>query len=138
MPLVRVSPGLVLAAALLLVSACSSSTGPDGGADDVLAFANSSGFEVTVDLTLPDGSTRTLDLPASSFAEETPTHVSFVEGDVYTFVLHNTAPAVAPSVSTSCTVSAQAVADGVAAVLVRLDFQNGRFLGDCLTNWVES
>lgn len=128
----------LLLAAVFASSACSNSTGPGGGADDVLAFANSTGVEVTVDLTLPGGGTRTLTLPASSFAEETRTNVSFVEGEVYTFVLSNPSPSIAASASTSCTVAAPAVADGVAGVLVLIDTQLGRFRGDCLTNWVES
>lgn len=137
MPILRRWAAAFAAVIVSSLAACNDSTGPDGG-DDVLAFANSTGFEVTVNLTLPGGSTRTLTLPASSFAEETPTHVSFVEGDVYTFVLNNPSPSIASSPSTSCTVAAPAVADGVAGVLVLVDTQLGRLRGDCLTNWVES
>ena len=133
--------GSKLAACLTLVAflttACSDTAGPGGG-DDVLSFANSTDAEVNVALTFPNGSKTSVTLPASRFGEETPVAVSFVEGDVYTFVLSNPAPSIAPSPETSCTVAAAAERDGVAAVLVLFDTQQRSFRGQCLTNWVES
>ncbi len=133
---------LPLAAALLLTLqfaiACSDGTvGPDGG-DDTLGFANSSGAEVDVALTLPNGQTRSVALSASRLGEETAVDVSFVEGQVYRFVLSNPSPSIRPSLETSCTVSSAAVRDGVAGVLVLLDPARGGLMGQCLTNWVES
>ncbi len=134
--------GSKLAACLTLFSflttACSDDNVGPGGGDDVLSFANSTNAEVSVALTFPDGSKTSLTLPASGLGEETPVAVSFVEGDVYTFILSNPSPSIDPSPETSCTVSAAAERDGVAAVLVLFDTQRGSFRGQCLTNWVES
>lgn len=70
---------LLLPIALLGMVAC----GDDpvrGGDDDALVFANSSGGEVNVDLTLPDGTDQNVNLPASSMAGETRVDASFIEG----------------------------------------------------------
>ncbi len=128
---------LILPIALLSMAAC----GDDpvrGGNDDALVFANSSGGEVNVDLTLPDGTDQNVNLPASSMAGETRVDVSFIEGEVYRFTLFSVSPSIQSSLEISCTVASGAVQDGVASVLVYLDFTIGALTGDCLTNWVES
>lgn len=129
---------LALALPLVLAGAICSSDSIGVGGDDALVFANSTGAEVTVALTHPGGAETEHVLPASTMAGEARIDVSFVAGDRYTFVLSSPSPAIAASPSTTCTVSDVAERDGVAAVLVLLDLQFGRFMGSCLTNWVES
>lgn len=118
-------------AGLFVLAACG-----DSGGDDVLAFANSSGAEVTVTVTFPDGATQQVVLAQSSMAEETPIAVSFIAGEVYSFQFV-AGGALAPT-SLSCEVATTAELSGVAAVLVLLDSLAGGLSAQCLTNWVES
>jgi len=128
-------------AAVVLIGGCGGddddTTGPSGG-DDALVFANSSGIEVTVEMSVNGIAAPDVVLPPSTMAGETRVDVSFIEGHVYAFRFLSAQPAIKSSDPLSCTVAAVAEADGVASVLVFLDFLAGGLTAQCLTNWQES
>jgi len=128
-------------AAVVIVAGCGGDddemTGPTGG-DDSLVFANSSGIEVTVEMSVNGIAAPDVVLPPSTMAGETSVGVSFIEGHAYTFQFLSAQPAIGSSDPLTCTVAAVAEADGVASVLVFLDFLAGGLTAQCLTNWEES
>jgi len=112
--------------------------GTCGTSDDALFITNSAGFDLSVTIGYPDGTTCDQEAVSGPFAPSTRTNASFVVGEVYTFQAFPPAGSlVAPSATITCTVDVIAVTNGAATVQVLLPTLTSQLVVECLGNWVE-